>query len=257
MEENKILNKILTEGIKPISRRHFLIKRYSVIAFGVLITLLGAVVFAKIFATVLVSGWEYWDYVYDSFGSFFYMAMPIMWIILLVIFTFLMPFIIEKTAHGYRYKKIIFVLFSILASIILGIVILKIGSYSGINRYFIGGAEKREAMSWVKPNQGRLAGYITNRSTDSIILEDYSGKIWAVDVSNVLPASKEIAEENEQVRIVGLEVDENTFVACQVLPFDISFEPNLYSDVEPLETKDVMPTRVTNEICNSILNSNL
>ncbi len=257
MEEDKILNKILTENIKPISKRYFLIKRYGVMVFGLLITILGAVVFAKIFASILVSGWEYWDYVYDSFGSFLYAAMPLMWILLLVVFTFLTPFILEKTAHGYRYKKIILVLFSILTSIVLGILILKVGAYSGANKYFTNSTEERETSLWVRPNQGRLAGKITLRATDSVILEDYHGKVWAVDVTNLLPASKQVSENSEQVRIVGVEVDENTFIACQVMPLDISSDLNLENPKESLEIRDLKSNSIINDVCNSVLNRGL
>lgn len=257
MDENKILNTIKQNGIKPIPKRHFLIKKYLVISLGVIVTILGATIFAKIVASILVTGWEYWDYVFESFYSFVYFAMPVAWIILLIIFTFLTPFIFEKTTHGYRYKKIILVMFSILISIILGLVILKVGAHTGLNKFFVQPAQKREAMIWVNPSQGRLAGYIGVRGNDSIILEDYSGKFWAIDVSNLLPASKKIYENNDQIRIIGVEIDDNTFIACQIMPFDITENLNFEDEEIPLPNKLKNRTNIANDVCSAILRTDL
>lgn len=219
MDPNVIMNTIKEGGIRPISKKYFILKRYLVIGLGALVTIMGAIVFAKIVASLLAMPWESWDYVWASRSSFLYTTLPILWIGLLIVFITLIPFIIEKTKQGYKYKKIILVLFSIISSIVLGIIFLSVGSISGTNKFLVGDVVRREASVWTSPESGRISGRIVTRSTDSVILEDLRSRIWAVDITNILAGSRATLDSNENVRIIGIEVDENTFVACQVMAF--------------------------------------
>ncbi len=219
MDTDTILNTIKSSGVKPISKKYFIFKRYLVIALGITVTIMGAFVFAKIVASMLLASWEYWDYIFGSFGYFFYFSVPLLWVSLLIVFTVLMPFIIEQTKQGYKYKKLIIVMLSIISSIVLGIIILKIGSFNGMNNYFIRDAVRRESMLWTDSPSGRISGEVVTLGKDSLILEDARSKVWAVDISNILPASREVLNNNENIRIIGKELDENTFVACQIMPF--------------------------------------
>jgi len=256
MDPNIIINKIKNSGITPISRKHFIFKRALVIGLGIIVTILGALVFAKITASLLTASWKDWDYVFNSFGSFVYFAMPVSWVLTLIAFIILTPFILEKTSNGYKYKRIILILFSILSSIILGLVILKVGAYTGINKFFVTNVEKHEAILWTKPMDGRLSGHITARATESLIIQDFKGKIWAVDISNVLDLSKKIAQEEENIKIIGIEIDDNTFLACQILPFDVTETPNL-GHVEETGDSSTKISVIAKDICAVILRNDL
>ncbi len=254
MDPNKVISTIKSSGIKPISKKYFLFKRYLVISLGILVTIMGAYVFAKTVATLLVIPWDSWDYVFGNVSSFLYSSLPIIWMVLLIVFVTLIPFIIEKTKQGYKYKKIILVLFSIISSIVLGVIFLTIGSFSGTNNFLVNDVIKKEARNWTSPESGRISGHVVTIGTDSIILEDLRSKVWAVDISNILAGSRSVLEKTEDVRIIGLQIDENTFLACQVMAFP-EIERNILNKNDGFEigTSLKNKSKLVDEMCYAIL----
>jgi hypothetical protein len=254
MDTSKILNTIKESGVKPIDRKYFILRRIGIVLLGVFVTLLGGFVFAKIIADILSASWQDWDYIFSSFRSFLVFVIPLSWVLMLVVFTAFLPFVWEKTSSGYKYKKIILVLVSVLSSVILGLGILKIGSYFGINDRILDSAEKREVYLWTNPEKGRLSGSVSSRGTDSIFLQDYRGKIWAVDISNVFDLSKKTVENFDNVKIIGVKIEDNTFLACQILPFEIKTLPN--ADM-PFKEIDTSGSSLTQDICKLVLKNSL
>lgn len=257
MNPEDILETIRKNEIKPISRNTFIMKRFTAWAIAVLATLAGAFAIAKIITSIVIASWEYWDYSFDTIGSFIFSTLPILWIVFLVAFIFCMPYIVHKTKNGYRYKRAIIVLSSIVISFLLAIFILKIGSYANTNGVFINPLVNSEIRTWSNPKSGRLSGYVDVYTNSTMIIRDFNGTIWIVDISNLLPASKSEIVENATVRIVGLKTDDNVFLACQVLPFDINKKS---IDTKTMFTNETTTTPITpsiTDVCSAILGKSL
>lgn len=257
MNPEDILQTIRKNEIKPISKNIFIIKRVTSWAIALIATLAGAFAIAKIITSIILASWEYWDYSFDTIGSFIFSTLPILWIIFLVTFIFCMPYIVHKTKNGYKYKGAIIVLSSIVISFILAIFILKVGSYTNTNGIFINPLISSEIRTWSNPNGGRLSGYVDVHTNSTMIIRDFSGVIWIVDISNLLPGSKDVIVDNGVVRIVGLKTDDNVFLACQVLPFDINTK---LIDTKTILTNETITTPVTpaiTDVCSAVLGQSL
>lgn len=257
MDSNTILEKIKNSGVKPISKKYFIFKRFLVMFLGISTIILGAFSFAKVSASFFVAPWQDWEYVFSSFGSFLYFSIPLIWVLSLLFFIYLIPFILEKTKSGYKYKKIILIMFSVISSFVLGLFILFIGSFDRSNNIFASEPEKKQVQIWTSPHSGRLSGFVLNRGTESIVLQDFHKKIWMIDISNVLDLSKKIITSEEKVKIIGVMVDDNTFIACQIMTFDLA-----HSDFDLTQDNNSSydyfdPNQTIGDICKFVLNKNL
>lgn len=222
MNSEDILERIRKENMQPLSKQTFILRRVFIWALGVFATLFGAFTFAKIIASLSVAGWGYWEYAFTSFGSFVFSMLPILWLSLLLVFMILMPHLIHMTNGGYKYRTTVIVLASVIVSFVLGILILKIGITTGSGSVFTDPGIQSEVRRWSLPEEGRLSGFVESHGDSTLILRDFGGDLYAVDITHILAGSREVLETSEIVRIIGLQTDENLFVACQVLPFDIN-----------------------------------
>ncbi len=220
MDPDRIIHTIKENHISPIPRSRFVILRTVTWAVGITVTILGGFVFAKVIASLLSASWESWDYVFPTFQSFLFSAMPFVWMLLIIVFAVLSTFIIHKTEVGYKYKRVLLLIVSILISFALAVVILTVGAKVNANKFFTSGLAIKEAVTWSNPDKGRLFGSVESRSSGGIVLRDIYGDLWIVDTSRLLPKSQEFAEEESMVRVIGIQTDDNIFLACQVLPFD-------------------------------------
>lgn len=254
MDPNRIIHVIKEKHISPIPRSRFVMLRTLTWAVGIVVTGIGGFVFAKVIASLMAAGWESWDYVFPTFQSFFFSAVPFVWIALIVVFATLGTYIIQNTEVGYKYKRALLLVASLLVSFALAIVILAVGAKLNANTFFESGVAIREARIWSNPDEGRLLGSIESRSGGGIILRDIYSRLWIVDTSRLLPKSQDIIATHDTVRLVGVQTDENIFLACQALAFDYGsqvFEvPIGDADGKPLSMP--MP-ELAQDVCRAVL----
>ncbi len=221
MNSEDILEKIRKENMQPLSKKTFIFRRVFIWVLGIATTLFGAFTFAKIIASLSTTDWVYWDYTFTSFGSFAFSMLPIFWISLLLVFVILMPYLVHMTDGGYKYRTTVVVLISIIISFMLGIILLRVGATTGDGYIFTDASVQAEVRRWSLPGEGRLSGFVESYGESTLILRDFGGDLYAVDVTHVLPLSRQVLASNDIVRIIGIQTDDNLFVACQVIPFNI------------------------------------
>lgn len=257
MNPDSIVKEIKEKHIQPIPRSRIVLFRRLMWSIGIIVTLVGALAFAKVIAGLLAAGWESWDYTFPTFRSFFFSIMPVAWILLIVVFSIIASILFQKTEGGYRYKRIVVILSSISISFILAIVILTVGAYTNANNFFTSGILLKEARIWSNPDEGRLFGSIESRSDGGIIIKDIYGQLWIIDTRYLLPVSQEVSSEEDVVRIIGIETDNNVFLACQILAFEDGERALLMKISEEDWQTNAPKSDTIRDVCNTVLKESL
>lgn len=252
MNQDKIMQQIKENNIKPISRGYFIFVRVLVYILFVIVTVLGALFFATAFFKTLFLDFTNWSYVDSSLPAYIVNALPFAWFVLFVLFIFLIPFILRKTQTGYRYSRVLVIVLSLLGSIILGLVFVRIF----FTNNELGQSFARDyVMEWSVPNSGRLAGEVVFKDSQKefVVLRSFDNNYWDINTNSLLPASQEILNQNKYIRIVGALKDEDSFIACQILPLDI--DPTSYDlTIDKIESGGSVDTPKTIEdICSFVL----
>lgn len=208
------LERIKQEGLKPISRNVFSIKRVLFWVAVALSFIIGAFIFSISLSTLLNNDW----YLYNRFGlNFIFKTLPYFWIISLVVFTILGEFYYRKTLLGHRRGLVVIVSIYLISTTLFGSIFYIIGfggsleeklennitSYRGVilNRYEI----------WSHPEIGLLSGVITKIGENEIEIVDMDGYVWIVDITEPLLKGNLEIFENDRVKIIGKIVNGNAF----------------------------------------------
>lgn len=254
MNQDKIMQQIKKNNIKPISRGYFIFVRVLVWLLFLTVTMLGALFFATAFFKSLFLDFTNWSYVDTSLPLYIVNALPFAWFVLFVLFIFLIPVILRKTQTGYRYSRVLVIVLSLLGSIVLGLVFVRIF----FTNTALGQSVARDyVMEWSMPGSGRLAGEIVFKDSkkEFIVLRSFDNNYWDISTGSLLPASQEILKQNKYIRIVGALKDEDSFTACQILPLDI--DPKNYNlTIDKIEPNQKVNTvKTIKDICSFVLDA--
>ncbi|MEZ6209245.1 MAG: hypothetical protein R3B64_01595 [Candidatus Paceibacterota bacterium] len=272
---NKIMQNIIDRDIKPLPKWKFVLQNYILYIISVFSVLVGAIAVATMIFSIDNYKWQYYRLVNNNFFSFIIGALPLIWIILLIVFSGIAINRLRATKKGYRHSVAFYTLIITFVSILLGIITfyLGLGNYfdsvmeKGISSYK--GAEERMGLVWNDPDDGRLMGIIIKKNDETITIMDTDSQVWEVYIDTLLGKSLNVIENNDLVRIIGfIEKDDDIFPddfhACVVLP---AFGPGdrlpkaLKDTIEDLEEKPRLINREINiapkEILESVRNSEI
>lgn len=217
--ENEILGKLTEGSIQPRPRWHFLLKNYVLFGSGIFLLFVGGLSFSVLIYLIRFNDWSVYEHFSDSLLGFILLTLPYFWIVLLVVFVALLNYNIRHTKKGYRFRLPVIVLFSIVSSIILGVLFFSVGFGHAIDDVL---GEKVPYYSkvinphvrlWEKPGQGRLAGLVVERLTDcEYQLVDRARKEWFVNLSRMDPSCGHNIEIGRLIKVLGsLDQNKNDF----------------------------------------------
>lgn len=213
------LSRIKEEGIKPIPRNIFSIKR---VLFWVIVAsafIIGSFSFSLVLSTLLNNDW----YLYNRFGfSFVFRTLPYFWLVSLAIFTILGEFYYRKTLLGHRRGFVVIIGIYLISTTLFGSIFYFIGvgssleeslennitSYRGIilNRYEI----------WSHPDEGLLSGRVTKIGDSEIEIIDINGNIWIVNINEASMGKDISIKKDDRIKITGEIVNNNNFNADDI-----------------------------------------
>ncbi len=219
--KDSVLSQIQKEHLRPIPRIYFQVAR--IILWSIIASILFVAIFFGLFllndATDLFRLGRYGTdgMIPSLFPSFF-------WGVLFLSFILIGIFSFRKTTNGYRY--------TILKNciIFLGIVLLGVGifrflgvgplmhAYLAENIPFLSDTVYRMS-SWNEPENGRIAGTIQSRDTDSILLQSLDGKTWKIYIATASRGELVKIEMGEKVRIFGTMKSTDSFEADRIFPW--------------------------------------
>ena len=114
-----VLERIKGEGLKPISKKVFNIKRILFWIAVIISLIIGAFTFSLILSELFNNDWD----LFNKFGfNFILRTLPYFWLISLAVFVILGEYYYRKTLLGYRHTIIVVVGAYMASSIIFGTV---------------------------------------------------------------------------------------------------------------------------------------
>lgn len=199
-----VLKTITKKQIKPIPKWEFIAKTWTLwagimVSLVVLITGLGLVMFGVI----------------DNIIS------PYFWALVATVFFVLVFLLFEKTRRAYHFPKWQVILVIIIIGLMIGAVVFRSGLArkidlkleSNIPQYRNVAPMKIER--WSNPVDGYLSGEIIKIDKNYFEIKDFSGKKWTV-TGTVLIKGRTQMIVGEEIKIIGDQIDENTFKASEV-----------------------------------------
>lgn len=220
--KESVFEKIQSEHITPTPLWRFRLQHTLLWIPGTLVTLVGACAWAGMMFGVKHAGFEYERLIAPSKLQFLLETMPLIWIGSFLLFTGVIVQTLRLTPKGYRFnsKKVLGA--SLLISVGLGTILYIIdmrGYKNPIMRYPV---ERQHKALWSHPETGHIAGLITIEQ-DVVLLTDLQNHQWALDTS-FLPTSTPLAHGTIS-RVIGKQIDDENFLVCVVLPWNLSSEP--------------------------------
>ncbi len=222
----KVLEKIEKENIKPIGRWSFVLKNSFLWSLFGLNILFGSVGFA--ISIYLFESTDVFDLILSVNGLLeaVVLAIPTIWVLLTLIFLVVAYLNFRYTDRGYIFSfRKIFVI-NTLAILILGGALHLLGISERLNRVFSESFSTYDITLdprykiWNSPETGYLAGTILEVKEGGIEIEGLDGNIWGVDTSDAKVRRAVGLVKGEKIKIVGNVVDESTFQALEILPWE-------------------------------------
>lgn len=214
-----VLERIKGEGLKPISKNVFSMRRVLFWTAVIISLIVGAFTFSLVLSGLFNNDWD----LYSKFGfNFVLKTLPYFWIISLIIFIILGEYYYRKTLHGYRHTLIVVVGAYMASSIIFGSIfyVLRIGDFVERSLIDISPMYRNIILNrheiWTHPEDGLLSGKIIKVNTDEIELIDEDGNVWVVDTASYDNRGKVTIEIGERIKILGEIIDENNFSADEI-----------------------------------------
>lgn len=214
-----VLERIKMEGLRPISKSIFSIKRvlfWTAVAISLII---GAFTFSLVLSSLFNNDWD----LYNKFGfNFILKTLPYFWIISLAIFVILGEYYYRKTLHGYRHTLIVVVGAYMASCIIFGSIFYVLGVGDLVEKSLVDVSPQYRNIIlnrhevWTHPEDGLLSGKITRISDGIIEVIDSNGIIWIIDTTASINRGKVEIEIGERIKIMGDIVNNNNFKAEEI-----------------------------------------
>lgn len=223
---NKILKKIEEENIKPIGKWSFVLKNsflWTLFGLNILFGSLGFAISIYLFESsdilnLILS--------VNDFMQVLVLAIPTVWVVLTLAFLIVSYLNFRYTERGYSlsFSKIFFI--NIIAILLIGGILNAAGVSERLNTVFSEGISSYSQSIdprykiWNNPSGGYLAGSIVSIEVGSIEITDLEGNKWVVITSDARIRRAVGLIEGEKIKIIGNVLDEGTFEALEILPWE-------------------------------------
>ena len=221
-KSQKLINKIVSEKIKPSPRWHFILKNYSLWIVFILSMVFGGIAFSIILYWAVETDHSLFLSLSYSKIQFLIASLPFLWIISLLVFLAVSFIGIRHTRTGYRYPLLKILSINIAISILLGAIFFFSGGAGTIDRIFTEkipayrGIEENKISRWTDPENGFLSGVIIEDNDMNIIIEDSSGKKWEISIEEVVISKRIFLKTGEKIKIIGEILEDNVFAAREI-----------------------------------------
>ena len=225
--EEKVLKAIAAKNLKPRPAWVFLARRSVFWGLAVLSILLGGVTFTILLFVVADyyrSDWRNLDNIhYNEVLA----IVPVVWLIILALFTASAAFGLRQTRRGYRFRPRHVGALALLVSLGVGIVLYDVDAARKLHEMLALRFPVYRSFTyvpfaeWSRPEQGYLGGTVLAGPVAGIIrLQDFHDNIWAVDISAAQIVLDQAIGEAGDVAIRGHETGPGAFRALIISEFD-------------------------------------
>ena len=220
----KIINEIEKEQIRPIPKSKFQVKNLVIWLLALISIFVGTLSIALVSYNVTARDWDLYRHLGDTPFGYLLSSLPYLWIGLTIISLIVGILNLEHTKKGYKYSPLFITMLSLVITLILGLSIFATGGGRYIDEY-IGQklndyrtVEDFKEELWNQPAKGLFSGTISNVSTSTFELKDFSGKAWQVDYSEAHIRGNVRVEPGENVKVIGT-AEDDTIKASDIRPW--------------------------------------
>jgi hypothetical protein len=221
----KLLEKMKEEKIAPKPRWQFLLKKYVVLASGVLALIIGGLSTSVAVYFLQDSGLNIYQKIDGSPLRLIFLTLPYFWLIFLALFIFVLYYNLKHTDKGYRYSVAAVAAVSIILSLVLGAIFFQLGigrlidDVLGERTPLYSSIMNQQINFWDNPEEGRLTGLVVSQiSENEFILLDMDRQIWQIVTAPDYFFLPGIIEASRPIRIIGVKIDDQVFQAREVFP---------------------------------------
>jgi len=224
--EQKILARIKTEHLKPVSRKYLRAKDH--ILWGLLAAFVGAlgVGFGMIIHGIRSTDLSVLAKLELSAFEKVVFSFPVFWILACMAIATIAFVNLRKTRRGYRVSARQFIVISALVSVGVGSIIYALNVTQYLSRLasdnipLYDNVVAPNTSTWFDPDHGLLSGTVRSKDSDqSFDVRDSDAVLWHVTGDDLeLPEGFEI-EPGERIKIIGTRTGDDTFVAREVHPW--------------------------------------
>ncbi len=231
----KVLHEIQSKNVKPIPAWRFLLKSFVAWCGFVLLVFFGAQAVSIILFLLSDHDWtELMQFPGGRIGYFF-IVMPYLWLLALIVLTIAAYLDLKKTRGGHRYRPLIVILVIIGVSLFAGIGLHAMGMGKRADAMIEGGVPKYRQMAprgmniWDQPQHGRMIGVVEGSDEDgNLLLRIPSGEVKMIKVdSSVLRRIKQFVEQGGSIRVMGQPTPEGHFKAKAIMPWKKGIQHDL------------------------------
>jgi hypothetical protein len=222
----KVLEQIRKEAIRPEAQWRFLLRR-SLLWIGIALAAgIGAWSLSMLLFPLLSLGLDLprgdWPH---FFLPLLLRPVPLIWLVFAAVFITVATFEFRRIGRGYRHRVAVIALGILTLVIILSGVFhtLRINEASerGFRRNLppYGASSPAPEDFWFRADNGFLMGTVLSEKTDGFLLTDPDGETWSIVVTprtDIRPRTN--LGIDEDVKIVGDQIDEDLFEADEILP---------------------------------------
>jgi hypothetical protein len=222
-KSEELINKIKSSSIKQKPRWYCVLE--NIVFWGIfsLSIILGGIAFSIILYAIGESDFNLLRNLSSPGIRSFISFLPLIWILFLGVSLIIAGLGIRNTKKGYRYSLLWILGINILLSVLFGLLFFYTGGGQKIEEVFARrvsiykGIEERKISKWSCPESGFLSGIILEKqSDDTLLLEDFTGKEWQINIENAAIHFKLSLELGEKVKIIGTASGENIFTANEI-----------------------------------------
>ncbi len=227
-----VLEKIKKEKIEPISKWNFLLKKWVFWMFFGFSVLLGSFAMSVIMFLVRTSDLDVWSRIDGGIFEMIFMVLPYFWIVIFVLFVFVAYLNFKNTDTGYRYRFSLIVVASLIISIVLGSIFMRVGLARWVNQTFVDhlpyymqiSQNQRNMIMWGQIDSGLLGGRILFvEPGGNFELEDFKMQKWSIINENLVLRDGSRIHEDMMIKIIGERQAEGVFKAYELRPFERRF----------------------------------
>jgi len=224
---NKVLDELRDKDVKPVPAWRFLLQSFVAWCGFVVFVFFGAQAVSIILFLLSDHDWTELAQFRGGRLGYFFIAVPYLWLLALIVLIVVAYLDFKKTKGGYRYRPLIVV------SVVIGVSL-----FAGIGLHAMGMGKRADALLegklpmyrqmaprgmhiWNQPRHGRMIGVVEGVDSDgNVLLRTPDDQVKKIDVE---PAAAEkierYIESNASIRVMGEPKPDGGFKAKAIMPW--------------------------------------
>ena len=221
----KIVHKINSDNIKPTSKWAFIYNEWMRWILYFLFIMMGSISFSIILFAISVNGFDLLEHFKHSTLESILVLLPILWLGTMIFFLGASIMSVLSTGRAYKFTFGKWLSFSTGISLAIGTLFFLTGGAKWFENKFETNIESYESLLekkttiWSQPNLGTLSGEVVSMESDYIVVKDWKGKTWQVDIKDSFIAPSTELAAGVLIKLNGILQPDSQFVADKIRPW--------------------------------------